>query len=677
MSEKTIHLQYRSDIDGLRALAVIAVVIFHAFPNFLKGGFIGVDIFFVISGYLISSIIFKNLENNSFSFINFYSRRINRIFPTLIVVLISCYIFGWFNLFADEFKQLSHHISTGSIFISNFILLSEVGYFDNGTELKPLLHLWSLAIEEQFYIIWPLVLWILWKRKLNLLTAIIIFGIISYYLNNKGIRNDAIATFYSPQTRAWELLIGSLLAWLTIYKNIYLNNIIYKINYYLNIIIFSHNKNQLKTKSIINLISIFGLILIIYGFITLSKEIAYPGKWALIPVGGTFLIIFAGENAWLNRVVLSNKLLVWFGLISFPLYLWHWPLLSFAGIIEGQVPSLGLRFFLVLLSVCLAWVSYRWIEKPFRQSGATNLKTLSLIVLMTVVAFIAYYTNHQDGLVSRFKSTSATNKNDVQVLANALKIRAYPIPEGAYVEKNYGYLKIGQDNPNTILFIGDSHTEQYVNTISTVFKQKEQLKDKPSFMFSPHNFPPVIEQKTLNDKSITTVFFSYYWAYKYGSNKVNQALRCCGGGKHGSVGQSNYPIYDSKKMDEIDAIIIQSVNDLKAAGKDVYFILDNPFGEELDPRTTLVRNWSGISIKPLKKLSKSLALERSEPVRSRLIQIAEKTNSKIVDPYIYLCNQDDCPAISTDGELLYKDYDHISLYASKNTIRYLDFIFEK
>jgi len=162
------HPKYRPDIDGLRAIAVLSVVIFHAFPKAIEGGFIGVDIFFVISGFLISTIIFENLEKRSFSFVEFYIRRIKRILPSLILVTLTSAVLGFFILLPDEYKQLGRHIYNGTTFTSNFLLLHEAGYFDNSSESKPLLHLWSLGVEEQFYIIWPLLLWIFWKTKFNL-----------------------------------------------------------------------------------------------------------------------------------------------------------------------------------------------------------------------------------------------------------------------------------------------------------------------------------------------------------------------------------------------------------------------------------------------------------------------------------------------------------------------------
>jgi len=214
MSEHLSHLKYRADIDGLRAIAVVSVILFHAIR--VKGGFIGVDIFFVISGYLISTIIFGNLNKNTFSFFEFYSRRIKRIFPALLFVLLASYTLGWFVLLGDEYKQLGKHIAGGAGFASNFILWNESGYFDNTAMTKPLLHLWSLGIEEQFYIIWPLLLWVTWKQRINFLVVTIILAVISFLLNISYVKTDAVAAFYSPQTRFWELMIGSILAYLAL-----------------------------------------------------------------------------------------------------------------------------------------------------------------------------------------------------------------------------------------------------------------------------------------------------------------------------------------------------------------------------------------------------------------------------------------------------------------------------
>ena len=208
-------LDYRPDIDGLRAIAVLGVIGFHAFPAWFRGGFVGVDVFFVISGYLISTILFAGIEQGSFRFSQFYMRRIRRIFPALIVVLLACVVAGWLVLFSFEYQALGKHVAGSAAFVSNFVLWNEAGYFDKVAATKPLLHIWSLGIEEQFYIVWPLLLYLVWKRKAATLAFLLLLLIFSFTFNM--LSSDPTADFYSPLTRFWELMAGAVLAYLSLY----------------------------------------------------------------------------------------------------------------------------------------------------------------------------------------------------------------------------------------------------------------------------------------------------------------------------------------------------------------------------------------------------------------------------------------------------------------------------
>ena len=371
--------KYRPDIDGLRAFAVLTVVAFHAFPGWVKGGFIGVDVFFVISGYLISTIIFENLDRGTFSFSEFYVRRIKRIFPALFLVLLTCCIFGWFGLLDNEYKQLGKHIAAGSSFISNIVSWNEAGYFDNAADTKPLLHLWSLGIEEQFYIFWPPLVWLGWKQKFNLLKITILIGFVSLILNIKGISQDAVATFYSPATRFWELLAGSILSYSILYKHILPEN-------------FSSTKS--------NIIAILGFMIITCSTFILSKDYSFPGWLAILPVLGTLLIISAGNKSIINSKILSNKFAVWIGLISFPLYLWHWPLLSFARLVVGVTPGRTIRIVVVLASVLLAWLTYISLERHIRFAKG-NKYVLMLLLFGFSTAGFGVYIFANDGLIKR------------------------------------------------------------------------------------------------------------------------------------------------------------------------------------------------------------------------------------------------------------------------------------
>lgn len=398
-----IHPAYRPDIDGLRAVAVLLVVVFHAFPTLLPGGFVGVDVFFIISGYLISTILLEGLRTKSFQFSTFYARRIKRIFPALLAVLLACYGFGWFALLAEEYKQLGKHMAGGAGFIANFIFWREAGYFDNAADTKPLLHLWSLGIEEQFYLLWPLVLWAAHKKKINVLLTLVVVGLGSFVWNVKATYSHSVEAFYAPWTRFWELLCGSFLAWSSLHQK-HLNanpssagNTLWQRVENLFARTFQPSQGTLRQCQ-----SILGMLLIGVGTCLLSKEAHFPGFWALLPTTGAVLLIAAGPQAWINRVILSNRLFVWIGLISYPLYLWHYPLLSFARIIESKTPSARVRIVAMVVAVGLAWLTYRFIEKPLR-FGKKNekFKILLLLVFMGMVGGVGFITYQKGGFAFR------------------------------------------------------------------------------------------------------------------------------------------------------------------------------------------------------------------------------------------------------------------------------------
>ncbi len=471
------HPKYRSDIDGLRAVAVLSVVFYHAFPGWVKGGFIGVDIFFVISGFLISTIIFENLERNSFNFYEFYGRRIRRIFPALIVVLTFCLALGWLILVSDELNQLGRHIAAGVGFVSNFVLWGEAGYFDNEAETKPLLHLWSLGIEEQFYIVWPFLLWFAWKSRINLLAVAAILTIASLILNLVGIRQDPVSVFYLPLTRFWELLCGSILAWLALYRKLSFHST------------QGEFKNWFNANGVFpNIASALGCGLLGYGFYAISKEVSFPGWWAVIPVLGTALIILGGPKAWINRRLLSNRLVVWFGLISFPLYLWHWPLLSFANILEGS-PSRTTKIVVVILSILLAWLTVRFVERYFRFGNENSrIKVQLLCSLALIVGFAGLLVgwfdfsesrNFQTVLIKRNGSEHAIGsslswyrgKDDWLFLGNRfdstvakLKLAAKPA-ESQLIEAKDGFGKVVDSGVKfgikTVLIVGPNKSSIY------------------------------------------------------------------------------------------------------------------------------------------------------------------------------------------------------------------------
>lgn len=436
-----LHPKYRPDIDGLRALAVLLVVGFHAFPGWVHGGFIGVDVFFVISGFLISGIIYENLDKGEFTFREFYARRIRRIFPALLLVMTACFAVGWLSLLAGEYKQLSKHIAGGASFISNFVLWQESGYFDNSSNTKPLLHLWSLGIEEQFYIVWPLLLWLAWKRKFNFFAVTLAIAVGSFYLNIEGVKQDRIATFYSPLTRFWELMCGGLLAWVTIYKKASYAGFKQQADSILVSAIY-RNKEVEEGVALANLSAFMGLALLAWGFVKINEDFSFPGVWALIPVTAAVLIISAGPKAWINSKILSTKLVVWFGLISYPLYLWHWPLLSFAWIVEGGLPSRGIRIAAVVIAVGLAWFTMRFIEKPFRSGNKrVGVKVATLCGLMCVIGISGFVVSKTTFLQSRaFNDLIINRKGSEYAIGNSL----------AWYRGKGDWLFLGNDYANTV-----------------------------------------------------------------------------------------------------------------------------------------------------------------------------------------------------------------------------------
>ena len=362
---------YRPDIDGLRAIAVAAVVLFHGHPELLPGGFVGVDVFFVISGYLIIGIILNELKEKTFSIAGFYARRIRRIFPALLFVLATIWLVGWnLVLVPEEFRELGTEIFAGATFASNILTYSQTGYFDAPAATKPLLHLWSLGVEEQFYLIIPLALVALVRTRISIPWSLGAATLISFTLSMIMTGFDQAAAFYLPFTRFWELAVGGLLAYVTLH----------------------HREHVARLQHWT--LSLAGL-LIIATAVKITPFSFFPGWWAIPPVLGTTLVIAAGSATALNRI-LAWRPLVAIGLISYPLYLWHWPLLVLFR--EDYPFARGFILSVVTGSVLLAAATYLLIERPLRN---LPLRSVSLggLGAMTAVAIIAAATVSTNGLL--------------------------------------------------------------------------------------------------------------------------------------------------------------------------------------------------------------------------------------------------------------------------------------
>jgi len=357
---------YRSDINGLRGIAVLAVIFYHFFPSLFNGGYLGVDIFFVISGYLITKIIIIDMNNDNFKLSDFFKKRIRRIFPALFIVIITFFFVAQLSLFNDELIKYYRHAIASSFFLTNFLLIKEISYFDQEAFTKPLLNLWSLGVEEQFYIFFPIALIILHKLKFNykyfLVTLTLASISLAFYLHN----NNQSIGFYFPLSRFWEIFYGSLLA-------------IYVIE----------NKNKLISNKRFEFISIIGVILLLFGVIffeeTATINLIFFQLVIVIATG--FILILNNENL-ISKVVLTNKYIGYIGLISYPLYLWHWPIFSFYKIFFIELRE-EVLLILLILTFILSSLTYHIVEKKIRSINSNKIYYLLLLpFLVTSMAFL-------------------------------------------------------------------------------------------------------------------------------------------------------------------------------------------------------------------------------------------------------------------------------------------------
>jgi len=369
-------MKYRPEIDGLRALAVIPVILLHAGFELFSGGFVGVDVFFVISGYLITTIIIEDIENKRFSIINFYERRARRILPALFFVILVCIPFAWIWMLPSQLKDFSQSLIAVSLFASNILFWRESGYFNAAAEEKPLLHTWSLAVEEQFYILFPIFLILAWRfGKNRVFWMIVVMASISLLLSEWGWRNKATANFYLAPTRAWELFAGSIAAFIVQKQGVQKNN----------------------------LLSLTGLAAIIVSIFFYDETTPFPSLYALAPVLGVVLLVLYADKETLAAKLLSAKGFVGIGLVSYSAYLWHQPLFAFARICSLGNPSLLLMSTLSVISILIAYFSWRYIEKPFRRKNAIKHSYVFLVSLVGGVFFISigYIGHSNDGFENR------------------------------------------------------------------------------------------------------------------------------------------------------------------------------------------------------------------------------------------------------------------------------------
>jgi peptidoglycan/LPS O-acetylase OafA/YrhL len=622
---------YRPDIDGLRAVAVSAVLIFHAFPSRLPGGFTGVDIFFVISGFLISGIILSGLERDRFSFIEFYSRRIRRIFPALLLVCAACLAFGWFCLIPAEFRQLGKHVLAGAAFSSNLVLLAESGYFDFDGALKPLRHLWSLGVEEQYYLVWPVLLFLCRKGKRSTEILLITVGLASFAFSLYMTWTDRALAYYLPFTRFWELMIGSGLAYL---------------------------ERQRRVVGLANIKANLGAVGIALGLVLINGRRLFPGWWALLVCAGAALLIAAGPGAWINRRILASRPFVWIGLISYPLYLWHWPLLSFANILSFHPPSITTRAAALLASVILAWGTYRLIELPVRHSKDRPLlrrATWRLAALMVLLAMTG-------GVVS-MRVVQSESASDLKV-SNISEARA----DWESIDNEF----VPGSVPNTVLFFGDSHMEQYWPR-AELLTQRTGPRKTVEFRTTGGCSPiPGIERTSSHCEEFVRLGFA-----RAAESNVDTVVLASQW--KGLETYQDYYRPNQRASAPLDVLAPQNawvfegfeaaLAHLRHEGKRVVVLLSSPGGEAFDPRSMIERHGLIPSAKVVLPVSRAKLVDDFFAVDSRIRAAAERAGAEVMDPMDWFCDGSLCPVQDSSGRPLSRDGSHIcaSVVRSKAT----------
>lgn len=652
-----MELHYRKDIDGIRAVAVLSVLFFHAFPSFIPGGFIGVDVFFVISGFVISNLIMRQMAYNQFQWTTFYIKRINRILPALIIILLSALVGGYFLLFADEYENLSKHILGSSFFLNNFILWNEAGYFDRANDFKPLLHLWSLGIEEQFYLICPLFLFLLWTKRIKPRVAIgIIF--ISFLINIFGVTHYGSATFYLPLSRFWELGLGGAIAYVS----------------------FSPSGRPGRTITpyymlLLNAAGIFSLASLLLSIFYFKSSLTYPGWAVLLPTLCTGILLCT-TTSWVNRRLLATPFLTLIGIISYPLYLWHWQLLSFAHIIfSGPLPY-RLTSILLLISLGLAWITYQFVERPIRFSltGKRQLaaaKILSLCLIGTgVVAFMIY---KQHGLESRYLVQTKKTCTDDITRFERYRITIQKCNTTNQQAKKLGWcLQTRQGIPNKVVW-GDSHADHLLPGLLKYAPQENWL------LLGQSSCPPLLGvqsfwtgfkdtcatankialQIILENPAIDTVILASLGPF-YVSDKGYAAQHLGKYAPSGFVLRSEKAENGHKSKAKLFAEGLDlTINKLRKAGKKIILFQDVPEIPFM-PDRCLNR-----PLAPSKSchILKNEVLKRQKIYKSVLTQLKKHhPDILIFNPIDLMCKQD-CQ-LTYQHHLIYRDSHHLSIAGS-------------
>jgi peptidoglycan/LPS O-acetylase OafA/YrhL len=641
---------YRPDIDGLRAFAVLSVVLYHAFPKVVTGGFVGVDIFFVISGFLISKILFTEMTEHRFSFTTFYGRRIRRIFPALAVCLAAVLAFGFVSLMPSELAQMGKHAFFGAAFLSNKVLWSESGYFDNAATYKPLLHLWSLGIEEQFYIVWPALLWVVFRLKAKVGRLLAVLFLTSFTINVALSITNISADFYLPVSRFWELLAGAGLAW---------------------------RRKIVLSLNVRSWISFAGLGALVTSAAFFTADMRFPGWLALLPVAGAAAVILAGPEAAVNRIVFSNRAVVFIGLISYPLYLWHWPLISFASVIRlGKAPTPLMATALVAASFLLAWATYRFIEYPIRFGAHRHRRTQIVAVCMVALGASGLAVWARNGFPERFPTLPGI---DIRKIGNA-KLDANFKPTRGMEVSDHGWALVTHlgHGDRKVALSGDSQLFHYGPRVQQL-ADEGQLAANTYFVTGPRcapvpgviqrdkfarcaNLPGILIDLVRREK-VQSVVLGAAWA---GYSEEGMLIEREG---------SRVPLNTTEGMDAFYANLEDYVRLLQGQGANVYLVLGVPTHHRFNPGEMVTRSLTGFRIAPdVEKAIPTAGLRAVHATAdAKLRTVGEHAGATLLDPLPDICGSGDgCSLFFGTGEPKFSDNVHLRPVFVREHLRFLD-----
>lgn len=638
-------MKYRGEIDGLRALAVITVILFHAGFSTFGGGFVGVDVFFVISGFLITSIILSDKKAGTFSIVGFYERRARRILPALFLVLLASLVPAWIWLPQSAMVGFCKSLLGVSLFGSNFVFWSEAGYFDFAAELKPLLHTWSLAVEEQFYFIFPLILVLTWRLG-RLGMAIIFLGLggMSFWAAEKYTALYPHATFFLLPTRGWELLLGAVAA---LYRSVIPARSLENApkNRFVRFVIASWYQ----------IASLTGLALVAASVFTFTKDTPFPSEYTLAPTVGTVLLILFADPRTLVGLLLSLKWLVGLGLISYSLYLWHYPLFVFTRYASVSVPG-RLEFSLLsLVAVALAYLSWRFVERPFRNRQRVGRVAVFAFSVVGIIAFgcVAY-----EGVQSVGFYSQRVAIRQQQVLD---KLRRSPRWQECLYEETDIRPKtpcIYNEGKTTWAIFGDSHTSELAMALGEALKERGEAlkqfssKEKASFNEacqgeeSCKTWTERSIEQIVNDPTIRNVVVSYrIHHYLFGEQLFA------------------YPHLPNDRTEEVRVTTwrhyVEALKRLAKSDKRIILVLQAP---ELRTHIEDLVFQYRLAPENLAGVSREWWAGRSAYQTERLNEFPSSV--KIFDPATILCDQRECMAVK-DGVPLYFDDNHLGLAGAR------------